>query len=94
MDGVHNQLRDFLCDVLRCLEENHEEERYYKCVGGEDIPCCAPVRLGCVVNEVVDDSLCAEGSDGCSDTVGHEHEETLGTVLELLACAHIGVKRS
>ena len=96
MDDVHGymRLRDFLCDVLRSLEEDHEEDGHYESICSEYIPCCTPVWLGSVVNEVVYYSLCAEGSDCSSDTVGHEHEETLGAVLKLFACAHVGVEGS
>ena len=47
-----------------------------------------------IVNKMVDDSLCTERAYGRSDTVGHEHEKTLCTVLNFLRGPHVHVKRS
>ncbi len=89
-----SDLCDFLSGILRLLEEDHEEDCHNYCISSESVPCCAPVRLSGVIDEVVYDCLSAEGSDGGSDTVGHEHEETLCAVLHLCACSHVGVERS
>lgn len=86
------QLRDFFGVVLRFLEEDHEEKGYHEGVAGKYVPCGTPVRLGRVIYEVVHYSLRAEGSDCGTDAVGHEHEETLGTVLDLLSGPHVHVE--
>lgn len=66
--------------ILR-TEEDSKGYSYHERITGKDEPAGFPVThqvaIICPVAVMVDDHTCENGSDRCSQTVGHQHEQTL-----------------
>lgn len=78
------------CSIINGLvlifENQREQYTYHQCICGKDIPAvCPPLNdnlPGCigwqVIDEMVDDSLSSQCSDGGTQSIGHNHEKALG----------------
>ena len=71
--------------IAGILEQEDEQDSDHKGVGGEDVPGGGPVRLSGVVDKVVHYDSGGPCSDRGSESVGHQHEKTLGAGADVLA---------
>ena len=82
--------------LRRVLEEYHEEDPYDERVAGEDVPCEGPVpsfsRRLWSEYAYVHDFPGYKRSYGRSESVGHQHEETLGAGTDVRTCILIDIK--
>ena len=80
--------------LVGIFEQYHKEDRYNQGIAGKNVPGGTPVGLGSIVNEMVDNGLGGQCSDGGTQSVGHQHEEALGTGADGLVGLLVDVERS